>query len=191
MSNIKKHPIWFWGFIILLVLNISATTAMLIASKKIHNNIENGTYNKRVAKYHKYSNKKVDRNNKAKAWKDLDFTKEQRLFIRTERKKHIEKMQVLKGQLQTTQSKLFDQLAKGEDNTKELKSDLLAIHDAILEENINFYEQLKSKLSEEQMQAIKAHIDRQFRVEGKMPKFKRKPGIAPPPPPPPPAPPRH
>lgn len=181
MSNIKKHPIWFWGFIVLLVLNISATTAMLIASKRIHNNIEYRNYHKRVSIINN-DNVKVRRKAKEKAWKDLNFTKEQKLFLKSARKKHIDKMRILKGQLKTMQSKLFNQLAKGKnDNIKALKDDILVIHQEILEENMDFYESLKSKLSEEQMQAIKAHIDRQFRVKDDVPGFKRNPHITPPP----------
>lgn len=185
MNNIKRSAFWFWGFIILLVLNISATTTMMIISHQIHNNVDNTRFGKRS--YHqRYAKSNVRNRKNVKAWKDLDFTKEQRMFLASEKKKHIEEMRILKGQLKVTQSKMFDLLANEDTNSsdlKDLKKQFIEIHQAILDENIHFYEQLKSKLSDEQMQAVKAHIERQFSHEGNIPKFSKRPRRPLPPPP--------
>jgi len=175
MNNIKRSTFWFWGFIILLVLNISATSTMLFRSYRYHNNIDNPRFNKRPYNQRYVKQNAVNRQN-VKAWKDLDFTKEQRMFIASERKNHIEEMRILKGQLKINQSKLFDILANEDNNSsdlQELKTQFIEIHQAILDENIHFYEQLKGKLSNEQMQAVKAHIDRQFIHDGDVPTFNR------------------
>jgi len=190
MNNIKRSTFWFWGFIILLVLNISATITMMIISHQIHNNVDNTRYSKR-SHQERYTKTNVRNKQNVKAWKDIDFTKEQRMFLASEKKRHIEEMRILKGQLKVNQSKLFDMLANEENNSsdlKDLKKQFIEIHQAILDENIHFYEQLKSKLSNEQMQVVKAHIDRQFIHKGDVPKFNKK--RRRPLPPPPPVPPR-
>ena len=186
MNNIMRRTFWFWGFIILLLLNISATSTMLFMSYRYNNKPDNQQFNKRSFNQRHIKSNAGNRKD-VKPWKDLDFTKEQRMFLASEKKSHNEAMRILKGQLKVNQSKMFDILASGDEKSsdlKELKAQFIEIHQAILDENIHFYDQLKSKLSNEQMQSVKAHLDRQFIHDGNVPKFnKRQRRQAPPAPP--------
>ncbi len=173
MNDFKRNSFWFWGFIVLLIINISAMSAMLFINYRIHNNMETGYFHSRTFK-HKQTKRHNIKNKSTKAWSELNFTKEQKMFLKSERKKHIEQMRLLKDKLRKNQSTLFDELAKGENNKVEnSKVRFIQIHKKILEENIHFYEQLKSKLSEEQMQAIRAHIERQFQHSETVSKYRK------------------
>lgn len=170
MNNIKRSTFWFWGFIILLLLNISAITTVLFMSYRIHNNTDAMCINDRPPRSNIVNRPNVN------SWEDLDFTEEQRIFIASERRNHIEEMRILKAQLKINQSKIFDILAAGDNNLsdlKQLKTQFIEIHQAILNENIHFYDQIKSKLSNEQMQAVKTNLDRKFFHDRDVPTFNR------------------
>lgn len=165
MNDIKRSPFWFWGFIILLILNITAITTMLIVNYSNDNTIY--PMHIRGAINNLNQGKSMPTNNKY--WNDFACSKEQRLLLASERNQHFTNMKLLKEQLREMQSNLFDELENEESNTtaiKDIKDKIIVIHNAILDENINFYNQLKSELTKEQMQSVKLHLNKRFHHKG-------------------------
>lgn len=173
MTNFKNSAFWFWGFIILLILNISAVSTMFYFAYKVHNHGEyyinqqndkqSKTWNSRVK-----TTKKGDFRNAF--WEKMDLSDEQRIFVIEQRKNHFSKMRLIRGDLQKTQTMLFEEIRKpNPDNEKVLKfkSETLNSHKEIIEETIRYYEQLKTKLSEEQMTKLNSHFAKRFHTKKK------------------------
>ncbi len=149
--NMKNNQFWFWGFIVLAILIVSAISTIGYKAYKFHN--YDHSFNKEV------SNKKHSK------WSDLSFTVEQRSFIRKSRIDHRQNISKLKAQQRNIHNKLFTEISKEQSDSsliKIYKDSSLILSDAIMNETMNFYETLKTELSEEQMQNINNHIYKRF-----------------------------
>ena len=198
MNNFKNKPIWFWGFIILILINISAISSLFYVSHKIHNSDNFQGFHRRIIKKKVNSDTKNPRerdfqqtsqqidenpktsktpkppkpNKQVRLWEDMNLSPEQRKFMHINKKEHIAKMRELKMELNKQQAILFDEISKQTmDKTlvNQYKKELLLRHGAIVEETIRYYEILKTKLNEEQMKQIKLHISKQLKPPHKRP----------------------
>ena len=163
MTNFKNKAIWFWGFIILLILNISAFSTMFYFAYKMHHHGEyhttqEKTWNSRINSVKKGNFKKG-------FWGQLNLTEEQQSFVKMQRKEHFSKMKIINANLRKLQILLFEEIRLPEpdyDKVQKYKAETLDAHKAIIEETLRFYEQLKTKLSEEQMIKINSHFSKHF-----------------------------
>jgi len=161
MKKIKKKNFWFWGFIILFILNISIISSMgyFHYQMKSHGEKYHSTMMKKGA-FH--ANKAEMRK---KFWSDIEFTKEERIFLKNSRKQHFERMKILRAKLSESQSSLFNEIRKSEPDTnkiKQYKAQSLNTQEEIIDESIFFYENLKTKLNDEQMKMINSHLSKKF-----------------------------
>jgi len=138
--NIKNNQFWFWGFIVLATLIISAGSTIGYRAYKFHNSPNF----KKVAQQHS-------------KWNSLDFSKQQRMFIRENRIEHRNKMTKLKAKQNAIHNKLFSEISKQNSNDV-----LFDVSSEIMDETIRFYEVLKTELNEEQMQMINSHLSQKF-----------------------------
>ena len=102
---------------------------------------------------------------KNKFWGSVNFTDEEDEFLRNSRKEHFTRMKKLRINLRDNQSALFNEIRKTKPDTNliyEYKAKTLKTQEEIIDESIFFYENLKTKLNEEQMQTINNHLSRKF-----------------------------
>ncbi len=163
MNDIKRNTFWFWGFLILLILNISAISSMFYVGYRMHHRQDYQAFHHRV--FHHSGN--ANFNGHTKSWAKMNFNPAQKSFMLSTLKNHRQLIRENRKRLMLKQSQLFDALAtKPVDTVKvnHLKADVLKIHRDIMEENITYYELLKTKLNAGQMELVKAHIQRQYNV---------------------------
>jgi len=147
--NFKNNQFWFWGFIILIVLMISAASTIGYRAYKFHNT----NYHTKATMGH------------GAAWKDMDFDIEQRKFIKKTRMEHRKTMLALKGQQAKIHNKLFTEISKQNPNNEliaQYKDSTLYFSTEIMNETIKYYETLKTELSEEQMSMLNKYISKRF-----------------------------
>ena len=146
--NIKNNQFWFWGFIVLATLIISAGSTIGYRAYKFHNS----SNFKRIANQHS-------------KWGSIDFSKEQHKFIRKNRIEHRDVMTDLKTKQRAIHNKLFSEISKQNPDTvlvNKYKVLSFDISSEIMDETIRFYEVLKTELNEEQMQMINNHLSQRF-----------------------------
>lgn len=161
MKNLKNRSFWFWGFILLLILNISIVSSLSYFHYQMKHH--HGKRYKTMINH----KKNIRENSKLhkEFWGNVSFTKEERNFLQKSRKEHFSKMKKLSTELKQNQSTLFDEVRKSKpDSTliSKYKSKVLESQEAITNEAIFFYENLKTKLSNEQMQTINKHLTKRF-----------------------------
>ena len=146
--NIKNNQFWFWGFIVLATLIISAGSTIGYRAYKFHS-----SHHSRKADHHHSK------------WNSLDFSKQQHEFIRETRIEHRKKMTKLKTKQRSIHNKLFSEISKQNTDTAliaDYKTQSFEISSEIMDETIRFYEVLKTELNEEQMQMINSHLSQRF-----------------------------
>ncbi|MCK5846912.1 MAG: hypothetical protein KAG84_05700 [Bacteroidales bacterium] len=147
--NIKNNQFWFWGFIILAVLVISAVSTVGYKAYRFHNT--------------PFHNKHTERPNSR--WGNMNFDEDQQKFIRESRIKHRNAMFDLKKQQKDIHNKLFLEISKENPDAAIIqiyKDSTLVLSTSIMNETIFFYETLKTQLSHEQMKTINNHINKGF-----------------------------
>ena len=147
MNNFKNNTFWFWGFIILIILNVSAVSTMLVVSYKMHNTSRFDGMQYRMI--HKKSMNSKTNCKDVRYWKDMDLTPEQQQFVLSSRKEHRQMMHNLKLELNDNQAKLLEEIAKKELNSiaiEQNKELVLETHHKIMDETIRYYESLKTQL---------------------------------------------
>ena len=158
--RIKNNQFWFWGFIVLLVLVISAVSTMGYKAYKFHNS---GMYHKEFMHH--------------KGWKDMDFSIDQRKFVRKSRIKHRQIMLELKSDQNIVHNNLFTEISKENTDSiliEQYRKQTIELSNKIMDETIRFYQELKTELNEEQMKQINKHISQRFCNVNKGSKIKNK-----------------
>jgi len=163
MSYFKNKNIWFWGFMILLLINISVIGSMAYVMYNIHNK-ENYT-----AFHHKMMKKKKHpRHNKStmSLIKQLNLTDKQQQNLKVIRKEHFKRMKQLKANLFKTQHQLFD--VAGSDNPDstliaEYRTKMMTIQGQIADESLAFLAELKKNLDPEQQELMKEHFREKYK----------------------------
>jgi len=171
--NFKNNQFWFWGFIVLLIIILSAGVTM---SYNIYN-YHNGNF---PGKMHGKMHKKMHGKH-ANIWQNVSFTLKQQEFIKKVRSEHREIMMDIKKRQRENQNLLFTEISKQNSDSlliRVYKKATLKNNEEIINETMRFYNTLKTELNEEQMKMINNHISSRFhrsnRQTGKMNKNNRK-----------------
>ncbi|RLD41503.1 MAG: hypothetical protein DRI86_13285 [Bacteroidetes bacterium] len=157
----RNKGFWFWGFIILLILNLSIIFSMGYFHYKMRNH---GADIKSTMIHKHMSNEKMKKIRK-KFWGNTNFTIEEKKFLSKNRKEHFARMKVLKSELKDNQSILFDEIRKSKPDSNSIIKYKMKIQDsqkAITDEAIRFYEKMKTKLNPEQMKIVDNHLSNMF-----------------------------
>ncbi len=158
MSYFKKKGFWFWGFIILLIFNISIVGSMAFHIYSMNNRtVDNEVYThdqkKNVHAKH--------RKGQSSLMKQLDLSPEQQKLLRVARKKHMIKMKALKKELFIAQHHLFE-IAGNEKvdsaGIKKFRSQMMNIQGKIADESLQFLGEMKKDLTPEQQELMKKHF---------------------------------
>lgn len=161
--NIKNNQFWFWGFIVLAVILISAVTTMAIHTYSFHNN-DNRYCN---SNNQQRGQRGMQSNNSGKGLQNnYNFTTQEKEFFRNERQQHQQKLRDIKSIQKRNHNKLFKEIIKKDsdnDSINKYKEVILESNTEIIEETINYYETLKTGLSEEQMKMVNKHVSRRFK----------------------------
>jgi len=146
----KKNP-WFWAFIALFLLNISAIGTMIYTIDKIHSNYDF------PPPPPSHIEKKMPARMGRIMEKEMGYTKEQMKTLRTIRIEHLKNMRAYKNKLRELQMNLFDEISSqqpDEQKTKILKEELLKTHALMIDESNIFYNKVKENSNEEQMKKM-------------------------------------
>jgi len=160
----KNKGFWFWGFIILLILNLSIIFSMGYFHYKMRNH---GTDFKSTMIHKHMSNEKMKKIRK-KFWGNTNFTIEEKKFLNKSRKEHFARMKELKSELKDNQSLLFNEIRKNQpdsNNVIEYRIKVQNSQKAITDEAIRFYEKMKTQLNSDQMKIIDNHLSKMFHSE--------------------------
>ena len=158
--NIKNNQFWFWGFIVLAALLISAITTMGIKTYRFHNANSDSSYVRACDKGQKGKHGKRGMRNR------FNFSKDQRQFFIEERKLHQQKLITIKNKRKDSHNKLFKEISKNKpdyDSIEIYKKEILESNEEIIDETIKHYEILKTRLSQDQMQMVKDQVSKRFR----------------------------
>jgi hypothetical protein len=163
MSKISQSKFWFWGFIILIIINISAISSMIYIGNRIHN----PEYREDIPKDFRSERGRFKNNHRQHPYiSALDLSDDQRSFYIKTKKEHVENMRLLKNDLEQNQATLFDEISKSEPDSAmivELKKANIKSQQAIIDETIRFIDTLKTELDESQVKALNHMIGQRFR----------------------------
>ncbi len=160
----KNKGFWFWGFIILLLLNLSIISSISYYHYRMIHNRSDYDY---ASMHKKMSKERMDKLQK-KFWGNTHFTPEERQFLADNRKEHFARMKKLKIRLKENQAQLFEEIRKSVRDSEKVsnyENKILDTQKAITEESISFYEKMKAKLSAEQMEIVNRHLKRHFNTK--------------------------
>lgn len=148
MNYFKRNnkSIWFWGFIILLIMNLSIIGTVIYYSSKIKD--EKQTY---------YKYKFRDNGPKSFIMNRLNFDESQKAEFSKVLDNHQKKVRSLKLNLRKSNRDLVKEVASEDPSKikiKRLKSDILDNHNDIIEETIDFYKQTKEICNPSQLQNL-------------------------------------
>ncbi|HIE16091.1 MAG TPA: periplasmic heavy metal sensor [Bacteroidales bacterium] len=160
MSYFKNKSIWFWGFILLLIFNITIFGTMAYHIYSMHSNYGYGydysTHNKkRGTKNPKHSKSTQS------LIKQLNLSPEQNRQLRSVRKKHFAKVKALRRALFIAQHKLFEEAGKENVDSAAIakyRSQMMDIQGKIADESLSFLGEMKKSLSPEQQERMKQHF---------------------------------
>ena len=146
----KKNP-WFWAFIVLLVLNVSAIGTMIYTINRIHNSSDNPPSPPPIEKRMSKRIGKI-------LEKKMGYTKDQIKILRTIRFQHMTNMRKYQKQLKKLQSELFNEISSTDEvdslRIKNLKDQILQTHALMIDESNSFYNKVKENSSAEQLEKL-------------------------------------
>lgn len=162
MSYFKNKGFWFWGFIILLIFNVSIVGSMAFHVYSMHNRA-----NDSEAFYHE-KDRKIDakhRKDQGPLMRQLNLSHEQQKLLRVARKKHMMKMKALKKELFVAQHHLFEAAGNEKIDSAEIKkyrSEMMSIQGRIADESLQFLGEMKKDLSPNQQELMKKHFRNKY-----------------------------
>ena len=152
MNNLKKN-FWFWGFLLLLILNITAVVSMVMHRHYVER--ECG-----------YKNGCPKSNEMPKPIREcINFDDAQWAKMKEIRQTHLEEMEVLRSDLKKNHLALFDVVSSGNENQKmidSLKQEICFIHNRISDEAIIFYKNSRAVCKPEQVKELDNHFRTMF-----------------------------
>ena len=163
MSYFKNKSIWFWGFMILLLINISVIGSMAFVMHKIHNQDNYTAFHHKMMKGNKHPR---HGNSTMSLIKQLKLNDEQQQQLKVIRKDHFREMKRLKGELLKTQHQLFDVAGNDiSDSTliAEYRTKMMNLQGQIADESIQFLGEMKKHLTPEQQKVLRAHFQEKYK----------------------------
>ena len=162
MSYFKNKSFWFWGFIILLVFNISIFGSMAYHMYSMHHGDFNGK-----EYHHKMKKGAHDKHSKGSKslMKQLELSPKQQKQLHKVRKNHIIKVRALKKELFIAQHNLIDAAGNEHVDSAEIikyRSQMMDIQGKIADESLQFLGELKSDLSPKQQELMRQHYSKKY-----------------------------
>jgi len=157
MTYFKNKSGWFWAFIVLLVVNITAIGTMVYTLNKIHRDAGVESYYEYPAKKKDFHNDFRRKNVAKRIQKRMGFSDDQMKTLKEIRTEHIKNMRNNKAELRKAQMRLFDEVSlENPDSGKieSLKKEILDIEKKIMDESVSFYSKLKENSTPEQMKKM-------------------------------------
>jgi Spy/CpxP family protein refolding chaperone len=157
MTYFKNKSGWFWAFIVLLVVNITAIGTMVYTLNKIHRDAGVESYYDYPAKKKDFHNDFRRKNMAKKIQKRMGYSDEQMKIFKEIRLEHMNNMRNNKIELRKAQMMLFDEVSLENpdlNKIKSLKKKILDIEGKIMDESVSFYSKLKENSTPEQMQKM-------------------------------------
>ncbi len=150
MTYFNKRNPWFWAFIVLLILNVSAIGTMIYTINKIHSGVEfppppPPTEQKMPSRMGKILEKQ------------MGYSKAQMKVLRSIRKEHLVNMRAFQIKLRKLQTELFNEISSTQPEEKKvdsLKAALLETHASMIDESNTFYYKVKKNSNEEQLKKL-------------------------------------
>ena len=161
MSYFKNRGFWFWGFIILVLINLSVLISMAYVMNKIHTQEDYQGFHKRFIKNHHRGHNKQTKN----LIRSLNLSDEQKEELQALRRKHFTEMRQLKKHLQIAQHKLFSEASKEHPDSilvMQYRQDLTQIQDQITDLSLDFYRNMRKVLNKEQQKKMKEFYENRF-----------------------------
>jgi len=161
MSYFKNKSIWFWGFMLLLLINLSIIGSMGYFMYRIHQQPNYSGF------HHRFMDKKKSVHGmKTKMLiKELHLSPEQKKQMGKIRKAHFQEMKQLKMALRQNQHNLFDEASKEQPDSASLaqyRKQNLEIQSQITDESLAFFQSIRENLDTEQQEILKEHYQRKF-----------------------------
>lgn len=156
-----KKNIWFWGFILLLILNIAAISSIFLHRKSVE----------RECRYMEDCRNSPDRFHHLK--EELKMDDKQWQEFRHIRDEHHESMELFRNSLKDKHRELFELVSSESKDSLRLetiKAEICSLHNEISDESINYYIQAKSICSKEQIDALNEHFRSLFMRPERNPK---------------------
>lgn len=162
MSYFKNKSIWFWGFMILLLINISVIGSMAFVMHKIHSQDNYTAFHHKMMKKGKHP---IHNKNTMSLNKRLDLSKEQQKELKVIRKEHYRKMKLLKNELFKTQHQLFDVAGFNNPDSTSIaiyRTKMMNIQGQIADESLAFLGEMKKHLNPKQQELMKQHFQEKY-----------------------------
>ena len=163
MSYFKNKSFWFWGFIVLLIFNVSIFGSMAYHMYSMHNNFDqDGAYHHDMKKGGHPRHSKSTRS----LMKQLDLNPKQQKQLRGIRKEHFTKVKALKKELSIAQHHLFEEA--GSENVDsaaiaKYRSQMMDVQGKIADESLAFLGEMKKDLNPEQQEMMKQHFREKYK----------------------------
>lgn len=161
MTYFKNKSIWFWGFILLLLINVSILGSLMYVMQRIHHQPDyNGFHRHFVPK------KKVQKQTKKNGFvKELNMNPQQSKALKKIRQVHFKEMKRLKNELKEKQYELFIEASKDTPDNLiiiQLKKENMNLNEQIMDESLEFFKRMQQNLTPDQMEIMKNHYTRKF-----------------------------
>lgn len=164
MTYFKNTNIWFWGFIILLIINISVIASMAFVMYSFHKDADYTAFHKRVIKS-KRANTMHSKGTKSLIMK-LNLNADQKREMGAIRKEHFQEMRKLKRALRINQHQLFEEASSDKPDSTliaEYREKNIEIQEKIIDESLIFFKKIRQDLDKEQQALLKAHYEDKFK----------------------------
>ena len=158
MTYFRNKSIWFWGFIILIIINLSVLGSMAFVMNRMHNQPDYRAFHH---KFKRNSQIKVEKRKSKGIFNDLNLEEDQKKKLGIVHREHTQKVRELKSAIRNNQQHLYEELAKTNPDSLEIqkyRNENQRLHAEIVDESIVFYGKMKEGLSPEQEKVLKNHF---------------------------------
>lgn len=160
MSYFKNRGFWFWGFIILALINISVLGSMSYVMYRHTHQPDYQGFHQGFMGHHPRHNKGT-----RMMLKELNLNPGQRQKLQSIRKKHFAEMRQLRNQLQKAQYQFFDAVTADQPDSAivaQYRTRITELQNKITDVSLDFYKNMKEILDPEQQEILRDFYKKRY-----------------------------
>jgi Spy/CpxP family protein refolding chaperone len=162
--NQLKNNLWFWGFVILLVLNLSLLLSIFFHGQQLKKDPRFRAFHSEM-RMKKGDCAQMGDCNRPRWINDIANDESQAQFLLKEHQQHVEKVQEIKEKLHQKQFELFTAISQENIDSAVVsrnKMEIGQLQDEITNQTMKYYQTLKTKLNPDQMKQINDQVSQRI-----------------------------
>jgi Spy/CpxP family protein refolding chaperone len=161
MSYFKNRGFWFWGFIILVLINISILGSMAYVMYRVHNQPDYTGF------HHHFMGRKHSGHQPGTKTliKKLNLNDAQKQAFQEIRRNHFTKMRKLKTRLRDAQHDFFEVATQAGADSSEVakyRAEISDLQNQITDLSLDFFKQMLNELNPEQQEIMRDYYRNKY-----------------------------